>query len=160
MASDSDKSLLKSITSLIPGYSGYAESEGRRSQDREVRKLLAQRLGECKAELSKRMKELAKQNKFDILSIADRLHGELDVAEQKTVAAYEGYSGWFSKSGSVDASKLSEVVELDEGLVSLTDKIRTAIPDSITDLTQIQELGELIELYLQRFEKRRQILHG
>jgi hypothetical protein len=159
MASDSENSMLKSLSSLIPGYSGYAESESRRSQDREIRKLLAQRLGECKAELSKRMKSLKNQNKFDVLSIADRLHGELDVAEQKTLAAYEGYTGWFNKN-SVDSDKLREVVELDEGLVSLTDKIRMSIPDSIDDLAQIQELGDLIELYLQRFEKRRQILHG
>ncbi len=159
MPSQSSSSLVQSLSSLIPGYSGYAEAEQRRAQDREVRKLLASRLGDCKTELFSKMKQLKAQNAFDLLGIADRLHSEIDLAEQKTLSAYEGYTGWFSKNA-VDADKLKEVIELDESLISLTDRIRTAIPEAISDLNSVQELGEFIELYMQRFEKRRQILHG
>ncbi len=159
MPAESSNSLVSAIASKIPGYSGYAEAEKRRAQDREVRKLLAQRLSESRSELHQRMKLLKSQNAFDLMQIADRLHGELDLAEQKTLAAYEGYSSWFSKN-TIDAEKLKQIVELDESLISLTDRIRTSIPEAISDLTSVQELGEFIELYMQRFDKRHQIFHS
>ncbi len=158
MNTPSIRSTIDSIAAKFPGYGGYAAAEKRRDQDRELRSLLAQRLGECKADLLKRMKLLKDQNRFDILQIADRLNGELDLAQQKTLAAYEGYSGWFADRV-VDEKKLGDIVDLDESLISVVDQIRQTLPQNLDDIFEINSVGELIELYIQRFEGRRQLLH-
>jgi predicted aminopeptidase len=149
----------ETLTKLIPGYSGYAESEKRRASDREVRKLLGKRIDECKAKVTALMKDMKAASRFDQLMPLDRLHSELDLAGQKTLAAYEGYSSWFVKDG-VDAAKLAEVTELDESLISLTDQMIQSVPQKLESVTDLQTIGELIDLYRERFEKRRFILHG
>ena len=153
------QSSFEKIVAMIPGYGGYVEAEDRRAEDRELRKLLAKRLDESKADVAKKMKQMTDAGEFDLLKIADGFHKQLDTAAQKTLAATEGYSGWFDKKA-VDAAKLKNVVELDESLLSLTDRIQKSLPENLEQIDEINAAGDLIAEYLERFETREKILHG
>ena len=159
MTAESTRSKLLSLAEKIPGYSGYAAAEKRRAEDRELRKLLAERLGECKALLSEAMKRLRRNGQLDLMGIVDGLNQELDIAQQKTLSAFEGYSGWFDQN-TVDERKLAEVVELDESLVSLVDRIRETLPGHVDSVEDINQSGELIATYIERFGRRDRILHS
>lgn len=159
MTADSIRAKLRSLAEKIPGYSGYAAAEKRRAEDRELRKLLAERLSECKAALSEAMKRLRRNNQLDLLGILDGLNMELDIAQQKTAAAFEGYSGWFDQNA-IDERKLAEVVELDESLISIVDRIRQSLPSHVDSVEDINESGELLATYIERFDRRDRILHS
>lgn len=147
------RNVIDTIAAKIPGYSGYAEAEKRRAEDRELRAVLAERLGELKAHLNEQMRQLQSAGQYDMLSIADRFAKEVDLAQQKTLHAFEGYSGLFADRR-IDSKQLEEVVDLDESLISLVDQLTGELRSRDLSAETLSAAAEDLRLYHERFDSR------
>ncbi len=146
-----------SIAKYIPGFGTYLSLQTRRDDDLEVRRYLASRLQECKRDLQVILSPLVDAGKFDVITQGERLRSAIENAQSKIRAAVEGYSSWF-ESKQVDEAKLKQVVDLDNDLVGVVDRLQNAIGKLASSAFDFKEANEAIGLFRERFARRDEIL--
>jgi hypothetical protein len=145
------------LSRLIPGFGSYASEQKRRDDDLAVRRYLIERLQGTKKQLQVLSLPLVERGQFDAIRQAEQLRSHIEQAQSKLRSATEGYSSWF-ESNRVDASKLKDVVDLDNDLVGFIDKLDSLLVDLSPETPDFRESIALIDRFKERFARRKEIL--
>jgi len=154
----------RSFLDSIPGWSGYRDRERRRESDRLVRERLARDYGEIADQLGRLASRLAEDRKLRAIRYVDQPHGRLKHFIDRVRTATYGYAGLFSDRP-VDARALDQIAAFDESLGDSLDALRQAAarleqtsPDDAAFRERSEELSELIEKLLDRFDRRAEVI--
>lgn len=150
-------STLDSFAKLIPGFGSYRSEQKRRDDDAAVRSYLVGRLQDCKRELQTIAAQLLNAGNFQAITQAEKLRGSIEFAQSKIRAAVEGYSSWF-ESSKVDETKLKKVLELDNDLVAVVDKLQHEISRLSQDSFDTTSANEVVSHLKDRFSRRAELL--
>ncbi len=151
------ESIMDNLTKYVPGFGSYRSEQKRRDDDLAVRKYLADRLQECKRDLQACMLPLVDQANFIAIGHGERLRTSIELAQSKMRAAVEGYSSWFERT-KIDESKLKQVLDLDNDLVAVVDRLHHEIT-SLAAITPDFAAAQSIATSLRdRFSRRNELL--
>ena len=151
------ESIMDNLTKYVPGFGAYRSEQKRRDDDLAVRKYLADRLQECKRDLQACMLPLVDQANFIAIGQGEKLRTSIELAQSKMRAAVEGYSSWF-ESIKIDESKLKQVLDLDNDLVAVVDRLHHEIT-SLAAITPDFAAAQSIATSLRdRFSRRNELL--
>lgn len=156
--------MLDWLKSMIPGYSGYQQVEGRREDDRKTRKFLIDRLQEYKRLSQSYTKNFLQSAQLDQIAKGEKLRADIDSLQQKIEATVDGNSNWFTQSKPDPAISL-KLSQLDAAIVSDLERLGKFLADPevpsleplVVDLDKASEaLGEMRS----KWERRNSILRG
>ncbi|QDV26183.1 hypothetical protein [Aureliella helgolandensis] len=156
--SDQD-SILNDLLQLLPGYGAYRTQESRRQDDRLAREFLSKRLNDCKAALDQVGANAVAGGDLESPLKVEEIRQSVELARNRLTAAVEGYSGWFN-SRTVDAELLGKIVELDQNMVSLVDRLDAFARAATEDAGQLDVAGmrEVLTLLQTRIDRRTELL--
>lgn len=156
----------RSFLDSIPGWSGYRDRERRRESDRLLRDRLARDYGEVADELGRLATRLAEDRKLRAIRYVDQPHGRLNHFIDRLRTATYGYAGLFSDRP-VDAKALDQIAAFDESLGDGLGELRQAArnlqdtsPEDDAFRERSEELSELIEKLLERFDQRVEVIES
>jgi|TARA_B100001964_G_scaffold242336_2_gene316850 hypothetical protein len=110
------------IASLIPGYKSYNSKENFRINDYEIRKFCSRKLNKKKESYNNLKKQAVLDNQHELVLKLDKAQTLLRNFSDKIRLSKHGYSAIF-KDNLVDEARLKQVVENDEKLISLVEKM-------------------------------------
>ena len=120
--SETVKSLLGRLGSLVPGYAGYADREKRRESDQALRLSVAARLGTARAVLDRRTAECARTSRFDVLEPLDSLSRRVAALADAVRHAPAGYSALFD-AATIGAAELDRLYAFDLGVREACERV-------------------------------------
>ena len=150
-------SSLNVLSKYIPGFGAYQTEQKRRDDDVAVRKYIAERLQECKRDLQTVLSTLLEQANFSAITQGEKLRASIDFAQSKIRAAVEGYSSWFDATR-VDEAKLKQVVDLDNDLVGVVDRLQSEIKKLAVSAPDFQDAQGIVANLKERFSRRSELL--
>ena len=150
-------SMLDPFSKLIPGFGSYRSEQKRRDDDVAARSYLVGRLQDCKRELQVLASGMLEDGNFQAITQAEKLRGSIELAQSRIRAAVEGYSSWF-ESSKVDETKLKKVLELDNDLVAVVDKLQHEISQLSKDSFDTTSTTEVVSHLKERFSRRAELL--
>lgn len=151
------ESFMDNLTKYVPGFGSYRSEQKRRDDDLAVRKYLADRLQECKRDLQAFMLPLVDQANFDAIGQGEKLRLNIELAQSKMRAAVEGYSSWF-ESTKIDESKLKQVLDLDNDLVAVVDRLHHEITNLAAMAPNFAQAQSIATSLRDRFSRRNELL--
>ena len=77
------KNIFDKIGSLIPGYRGYAERDGRRNCDKLLRNKISEEIIKCETSLNTRLQTEVKSNNLDSLQDLEECRQKLNTLSDK-----------------------------------------------------------------------------
>ena len=149
--------MIDSLANLIPGFGSYRSEQKRRDDDVAARSYLVGRLQDCKRELQAIASQLLEGGNFQAIAQSEKLRSSMELAQSKIRAAVEGYSSWF-ESSKVDETKLKKVLELDNDLVAVVDKLQHEISQLSKDSFDPTSANEVVSHLKERFSRRAELL--
>lgn len=152
-----ESSSLDALSKYIPGFGSYRTEQKRRDDDVAVRKYLAERLQECKRDLQTFLVPLVDQANFTAITQGEKLRSSIELAQSKVRAAVEGYSSWF-ESNRIDDAKLKQVVDLDNDLVGVIDRLQHEIKKLAATSPDFSEAQSIVANLKERFSRRNELL--
>jgi len=148
---------MDSITKYIPGFGSYRSEQKRRDDDLAVRKYLSERLQECKRDLQAFMVPLVDQTNFTAITQGEKLRSNIEVAQSKIRGAIEGYSSFF-ESTKIDEAKLKQVLDLDNDLVGVIDRLQHEITNLNATAPNFADAQTVVASLKDRFARRKELL--
>jgi hypothetical protein len=118
---------------------------------------LADRLQECKRDLQIVATQFLENGNFQAITQAEKLRAAIELAQSKIRAAVEGYSSWFETS-KVDEAKLKKVLDLDNDLVAVVDRLQHEISLLSKDSFDVASATEVVSNLKERFSRRAELL--
>lgn len=118
------------IGTLVPGYRGYQEREGRRECDRQLREQIADKLSEIEKKIS------ALIDNTELSELAEIEKNRKKINNLKDLIKYSPYgaSAFFSDS-SIKESELEEIYQMDLDVLDSVEKLESDIETAnISDL--------------------------
>ena len=125
------------ISSLIPGFKDYNSKENLRINDYEIRKFCAKKVNDKKDEYNELKKKAIEERQNDLVLKLDKSQTILRNFSDKLRLSKHGYSAVFDKGDVVDQEKLQQMVENDEKLIDIAEKL--------SNDTQSLEINKIIE---------------
>lgn len=122
----SQQDIFKKILSKIPGFKGYFERTDRRSADKLLRDLIANRFTEQWNRLSEIQKELLKAGDIDVLDDIESASIKLRTFVDRVKTASYGYAGFFDAI-KIEEGQLTKLYQIDLSLLDLTDAVSSSI---------------------------------
>ena len=151
------ESIMDNLAKYVPGFGAYRSEQKRRDDDLAVRKYLADRLQECKRDLQAFMTPLVDQTNFAAITQGEKLRSNIEMAQSKIRAAVEGYSSWF-ESTKIDEAKLKQVLDLDNDLVGVVDRLQHEINNLAVTAPSFAEAQAVVTNLKDRFLSRKELL--
>ncbi len=151
------ESIMDNLTKYVPGFGSYRSEQKRRDDDLAVRKYLADRLQECKRDLQACMLPLVDQANFIAIGQGEKLRTSIELAQSKMRAAVEGYSSWFENT-KIDESKLKQVLDLDNDLVAVVDRLHHEITSLVAITPDFAAAQSIATSLRDRFSRRNELL--
>ena len=151
------ESFMDQLTKFVPGFGSYRSEQKRRDDDAAVRRYLAERLQECKRDLQRIMLPLVDQANFVAINEGEKLRAQIETTQSKIRAAVEGYSSWF-ESVRIDESKLKQVLDLDNDLVGVIDRLQLEISKLASPTPNFTEVESVVVSLKDRFARRKELL--
>ena len=138
---DRKASILDKIGSLIPGYRGYAERDGRRNCDKQLRSTLSLKLFECENVLVNRINEAITNSDKPLMRKVEVCRKSINTTQSKVNYAPYGESGFFSDQ-QIKEDELMKIYHFDLDMAEVVDEIENIVLDH--DIEQImKKLSEL-----------------
>jgi predicted aminopeptidase len=150
-------SFMDQLTNFVPGFGSYRTEQKRRDDDAAVRRFLADRLQECKRDLQLFMVPLVDQANFAAVNQGEKLRSHIETVQSKIRASVEGYSSWF-ESTKIDEAKLKQVLDLDNDLVGVIDRLQHEIASLASGAPNFSEAESVITSLKDRFARRKELL--
>ena len=150
-------SLMDQLTKFVPGFGSYRSEQKRRDDDAAVRRYLAERLQECKRDLQLILSPLVYQANFAAINEGEKLRAQIETTQSKIRAAVEGYSSWF-ESTRIDETTLKQVVDLDNDLVGVIDRLQLEISKLASSTPNFTEAESIVASLKDRFARRKELL--
>ena len=151
------ESIMDSLTKYVPGFGSYRSEQKRRDDDSAVRKYLADRLQECKRDLQAFLVPFVDQANFAVITEGEKLRSSIELAQSKIRAAVEGYSSWF-ESTKIDEAKLKQVLDLDNDLVGVIDRLHHEIKNLAATAPKFSDAQSVVADLKERFSRRKELL--
>jgi len=151
------ESFMDQLTKFVPGFGSYLSEQKRRDDDAAVRRYLAERLQECKRDLQLMMLPLVDQANFAAINEGEKLRAQIETTQSKIRAAVEGYSSWF-ESTRIDESKLKQVLDFDNDLVGVIDRLQLEISKLASSTPSFTEAESVVVSLKDRFARRKELL--
>jgi len=123
------KNIFDKIGSLIPGYRGYAERDGRRNCDKLLRNKISEEIIKCETTLNTRLRTEVKNNNLDSLQDLEECRQKLNTLSDKIKYAPYGESSFFGES-QIKEGELQEIYQLDHDILLYNNKFQDDIPTS------------------------------
>jgi len=131
---DREKNIFDKIGSLIPGYRGYAERDGRRNCDKLLRNNISDQITKFENVLNTRMKNEIKNNNFAFIQDLEECRQKLNTFSDKIKYAPYGESSFFSDS-QIKEDELYDIYQLDyDMLVSINEYNEAIHTEEITNI--------------------------
>ncbi len=151
------ESFMDQLTKLVPGFGSYRSEQKRRDDDAAVRRYLADRLQECKRDLQSFMTPLVDQANFAAINQGEKLRAHIETVQSKIRSAVEGYSSWF-ESTQIDEAKLKQILDLDNDLVGVIDRLQHEIANLASASPRFAEAEAVVSNLKERFARRKDLL--
>ena len=139
---DRKKNFFDKLGSLIPGYSGYLQRDGRRNCDRILRDKLSSDLKRIESEVSKKMEIDVINKNYDELKKKESLRKKINTLSDKVRYAPYGVTAFFSDN-KIKENELENIYQYDLELSSNTEDLFNLIGE--LDLEKFSHKLEIIE---------------
>ena len=123
---DRKKNIFDKIGSLIPGYRGYAEREGRRQCDKIMREEISSKLNSIEKLLEARIETIIAEKNYKEMNDFEKCRKKLNTISSKIKFAPYGNSGFFSDA-QIKETELMEVYQKDMALLEIAKQLETNI---------------------------------
>lgn len=134
---DRKKNIFDKIGSLIPGYRGYAEREGRRNCDKILREEIVAKLAEAEKILYGKMSEALKQKDKELIKTIEETRKELNTFASRVKFAPHSATAFFT-DGQIKEDELDRIYQVDLDLAETTENLRNNVSSS--QLTEIKKM--------------------
>jgi len=118
--------ILDKIGSLIPGYRGYAERDGRRNCDKQLRSILSSKLIECENTLVNRINEAITNSDKPLMRKIEVCRKLINTTQSKINYAPYGESGLFSDQ-QIKEDELMKIYHFDLDMAEVVCEIENII---------------------------------
>jgi len=118
--------ILDKIGSLIPGYRGYAERDGRRNCDKQLRSILSSKLIECESTLVNRINEAITNSDKPLMRKIEVCRKLINTTQSKINYAPYGESGFFSDQ-QIKEDELMKIYHFDLDMAEVVCEIENII---------------------------------
>lgn len=143
-----ETNIFDKIGTLIPGYRGYQEREGRRECDRQLREQIAGRLTYVEKDLNLLIENIP----FEKLSEIEKFRKKINSLNDLIKYSVYGASSFFSNSV-IKETELENIYQYDLEILEVTNELQ-----GITKLKNLSAIKENIELLEKAIIKRNQYL--
>jgi hypothetical protein len=134
---DRKKNIFDKIGSLIPGYRGYAEREGRRNCDKILREEIVTKLNEAEKILYKQMNEALKQKDKELMNTIEEIRKEVNTLSSRVKFAPYGATAFFT-DGQIKEDELHNIHQIDLDLSESIENLRNNV--STSQLAETKEM--------------------
>ena len=145
---DRNKNIFDKIGSLIPGYRGYSEREGRRNCDKTLREVIVTKLIEAEKILYEKMNEALKQKNKEHIRDIEEVRKQLNTFSSKVKFAPYGATGVFSDN-QIKEDELFNIYEIDLDLAKSINELYERM-----DTVSLSEIKELLQTSQKILSKR------
>jgi hypothetical protein len=159
---ESGRGKLKELLAKVPGFKGYIEMEDRRTADKLLRGVVADRYQEVLDKLTGIQTEFVDRGDLVFLDDLENIVVKIRTFIDKIRHAAYGYTGFFSAI-KVDENKLDRLYDYDQGLLDSTESMTEALDKlaSAVDEDQIKPIiaelknqaQEVVKMADQRMEE-------
>jgi len=129
------------IGSLIPGYKGYAERDGRRNCDKQLRSILSSKLFECENILVNRINEAITNSNKPLMRKIEVIRKSINTTQSKVNYAPYGESGFFSDQ-QIKEDELMKIYHFDLDMAEVVFEIENIILEHDIEII-MKKLSEL-----------------
>ena len=145
---DRKVSILEKIGSLIPGYRGYAERDGKRNCDKQLRSILSSKLIECENTLVNRINEAITNSDKPLMRKIEVCRKLINTTQSKINYAPYGESGFFSDQ-QIKEDELMKIYHFDLDMAEVVGEIENIILEHDIEII-IKKLSELDNVLISR----------
>ena len=142
--------ILDKIGNLIPGYKGYAERDGRRNCDKQLRSILSLKLFECEKILINRINEAITNLNKPLMRKIEICRKSINTTQSKVNYASYGESGFFSDQ-QIKEDVLMKIYHFDLDMAKIVDGIKNIILDNDIEII-MNKLSELDNVLSCRYQ--------
>lgn len=146
--------IFEKIGSLIPGYEGYAEREGRREVDKKLRDFICSKLIDFEKRIYQELDTLVNSNQIAEAKKLDNFRKLLMTFSSKINYAPYGASGLFADE-KIDEEKLEQLYQFD---LELLQKIETLV--SIEDISIAENSMHLLAVAKEQLKNRNHFIQN
>ena len=141
------KNIFDKIGSLIPGYRGYTEREGRRQCDKILRDKIASIMTCCEKSIKAKLAQEIKQKKYDSINVWEECRKQVDTLVSKIKYAPYGESA-FSSSSQIKEEELLEIYRKDLKIIEIVTNLEETVKDMSADtiLAEIDRINKALDL--------------
>jgi len=139
---ESERGKLKELLVKVPGFKGYIEMEDRRTADKLLREVVADRYQELLDKLSGIQTEFVDRGDLTYLDDLENVVVKIRTFIDKIRHAAYGYSSFFSAI-KIDAEKLDRLYDYDHKLLDGTANMAAAM-DSLASAVEEEQIKSLI----------------
>ena len=139
---ESERGKLKELLLKVPGFKGYIEMEDRRTADKMLRDIIADRYQEQLDKLTGIMTEFVDRGDLDYVDDMEGIVTKLRTFIDRIRHAVYGYSGFFSAI-KIDAEKLDRIYDYDQALLDGIDGIATTM-ESLASAVETDQIKGFI----------------
>ncbi len=148
-------SILDKIASLIPGYIGYAERQGRRTCDKKLRDSIVSKINLIENEIQAKINSAISSRDTHSMNALDACRKRLNTLKSKIEYASYGETSLFSDK-QIKENELREVyifdLELSECTNTFVNSVSNANLEYITQvISEIESIFEKRSQYLRQF---------
>ncbi len=138
------------IGSLIPGYSGYGERDGRRQCDKLLREKIVVFLDSSENTIKQRISTSIKNQDYSLISDYEDLRKKINTLKSRIKFATYGESAFFS-SNQLKEDELLNIYQRDLTLLDKTSELKQIISDLSVQLIAIK-IDEITTMFDDRNE--------
>lgn len=137
---------LEKIGSLIPGYAGYADREGRRQCDKILRSQISSELRRCEIILQERLSVLVNEKKYAMINEIEACRKQINTLSSKVLYAPYGASAFFSDA-QIKEPELKTIYEKDVVIMEQVSAFKASLNEkSISEIsTAVRNIDELLD---------------
>jgi len=144
------------IGSLIPGYSGYADREGRRQCDKILRSQISGDLHYSERLIQDRLTAVIQEKKYDSMNDIEKCRKIIDTLGTKIRYAPYGESSFFSDA-QIKENELQEIYKKDLILLEKVQELKEAssvkpVQEILLDIVAIEQLLDARNQYIKEFK--------
>ena len=136
------KNIFEEIGSLIPGYRGYSERDGRRNSDKILREEISKKMYEIEKKINSSIEDLISEKNFVGMKNLEKSRKKINTLNSKIKYSPLGNTGFFSDE-EIKENELLEVYKIDLDILNLVNQIGEKIMNE--RLSEIENLIKGLE---------------